>query len=78
MTYKEYKKIISDAIINYCNDGGSLLNIALNNTKKEYIYEFDNLLPEDAKKRLIDKAHQAMQKDSDLPQGIRLVKVIFH
>ncbi|MDF2474239.1 MAG: hypothetical protein K0R21_2021 [Anaerocolumna sp.] len=77
MTYKEYKQIISDAIIEYCNNGGSLLNIALNNTRKEYIYDFDYFLPEDQKQILIDKAHQAMQKDKDLPEGIRLKKVIF-
>lgn len=77
MTYNEYKKIISDAVSEYCNNGGSLLNIALNNPTKEYIYEFDELLPEDTKKHLIDKAHQAIRQEQDLPTGIRLVKVIF-
>ncbi|MDF2951595.1 MAG: hypothetical protein K0S18_1178 [Anaerocolumna sp.] len=78
MTHKEYKQIISDAIIEYCNNGGSLLNIALNQARKEYIYEFDYLLPEDDKQSLIDKAHQAMQKNKDLPKGIRLIKVKFY
>lgn len=77
MTYPEYKKIISEAVTEYCNKGGSILNIALNNPIKEYIYEFDERLPEDTKKNLIDKAHQAMQQGEDLPPGIRLVKVIF-
>lgn len=77
MTYDEYKKIISDAIADYCNGGGSLLNIALNIANKEYIYTFDSMLPEDGKQKLIDKAHQAMQKGHDLPKGIRLVKVVF-
>lgn len=77
MQYIEYKKIIGDAINEYCNNGGSLLNIALNVTNKEYIYEFDGFVPEDTKHTLIDKAHQAMQKGESLPKGIRLVKVIF-
>lgn len=77
MSYAEYKKIISDAVREYCNNGGSLLNIALNNIRKEYIYDFDFIYPEDTKKNLIDKAHQAMQKGKDLPEGIRLTKVIF-
>ncbi len=76
MSYEEYKKIINDAVAEYCNNGGSLLNIALNNPVKEYIYEYDELLSEDAKEKLIDKAHQAMQKGEDLPSGIRLVKVV--
>lgn len=76
MTYEEYKIIISDAITEYCNKGGSLVDIALNNPLREYIYEFDEILSEDAKEKLIDKAHQAMQKEEDLPPGVRLVKVI--
>lgn len=77
MTYTEYKKIISDALTEYCSKGGSLLNIALDNIKKEYIYEFDHLYPEDTKKNLIDKAYQAMRIGKDLPSGIRLAKVNF-
>ncbi|MGB8453344.1 MAG: hypothetical protein WCD89_13570 [Anaerocolumna sp.] len=77
MSYSEYKKIISDALREYCNNGGSLLNIAHNKIKKEYIYEFDAAYPEDMKKNLIDKAHQAMQKGKELPDGIQLTKVIF-
>lgn len=77
MSYIEYKKIISDALREYCNNGGSLLNIAHNKIKKEYVYEFNSVYPEDTKKNLIDKAHQAMQKGKELPEGIRLAKVIF-
>jgi len=77
MIYNEYKKIISDALTDYCNNGGSLLNIALNRLNKEYIFEFDDFLSEDTKQNLIDKAHQAMQRGNDLPPRIRLIKVIF-
>ncbi|MFV0344186.1 MAG: hypothetical protein ACK5JH_15085 [Anaerocolumna sp.] len=77
MTYYEYKKIMTEALNEYCKAGGSLLNIALDNIMKEYIYEFDEHLPEDTKKNLIDKAHQAMDLGYDLPRGIYLVKVIF-
>ncbi len=77
MSHAEYEKIISDAVREHCNNGGSLLNIALNNIKKEYVYEFDYTYPEDMKKNLIDKAHQAMQNGKELPEGIRLTKVIF-
>lgn len=77
MTYDEYKLIINEAISEYCSNGGSLLNIALNNPLREYIYEFDEILSEDVKNKLIDKAHQAMQKEEDLPLGVRLIKVVF-
>jgi hypothetical protein len=77
MSYGEYKRIISEALKEYCGNGGSLLNIALNHIRKEYVYEFDTDLPEDIKSNMIDKAHQAMQKGKELPQGIRLTKVIF-
>jgi hypothetical protein len=43
MSYAEYKKIISDAVIEYCKNGGSLLSIALNYIKKEFVYEFDEI-----------------------------------
>lgn len=78
MSYSEYKKIISDAVSDYCKSGGSLLGIALNHIKKEFVYEFDDNFPEDMKSTLIDKAHQAMQLGKELPEGIRLSKVIFY
>ena len=77
MKYNDYRKIITEAINEYCTNGGSLLNIALNDVNKEYIYEFSEEFPEDIKKNLIDKAHQAMRKNIDLPEGIKLIKVIF-
>lgn len=77
MTHREYKKMINDAVAEYCNTGGSLLNIALNKTVKEYIFEFDDMLSEDAKENLIDKAHQAIQKKEDLPPGVQLIKMVF-
>lgn len=77
MTYEEYMKIINEAIIEYCNNGGSLVKIALSNPIREYIYEFDEVLSEDDKEKLIDNAHLAMQREEDLPPGIRLKKVIF-
>ncbi len=77
MTYDEYKQIISEALSEYCVNGGSILNIALNTANKEYIYEFDSGLPEDTKKKLIDRAHQAMGRCEDLPEGIRLLRVDF-
>jgi hypothetical protein len=78
MSYAEYKKIISDAVIEYCKNGGSLLSIALNYIKKEFVYEFDENFPEDIKSNLIDKAYQAIQNGKELPEGIRLSKVIFY
>ena len=77
MTYEEYRKIICDALSKHCKEGGSIVNVALNNTCKEYIYEFDKGLPEDTKKMLIDKAHQAMNRGESLPEGIRLMEVNF-
>lgn len=77
MTYDEYKMIIRHALDDYCNKGGSLLKIALNIYDKEYIFEFDDNYSEDYKKRLTDKAYKAMEKGKDLPNGIRLSKVIF-
>lgn len=77
MTYHEYKKVITEGLNEYCKTGGSLLNIALNDIMKEYVYEFEDSFPEDMKKALIDKAHQAMYQGKDLPSGIYLVKVIF-
>lgn len=77
MKYHEYKKVIKEGLDEYCRAGGSLLYVALNEIMKEYIYEFDEPLPEDEKKDLIDKAHQAIRKGKDLPKGIYLKKVIF-
>lgn len=77
MTYDEYKIIISHALDDYCNKGGSLLKVALNIYDNEYIFEFDDDYTDENKKSLIDKAYKAMEKGKDLPSGIRLSKVIF-
>lgn len=76
MKYHEYERILKDALYEYLQDGGSLVEAALKDIPKEYIYEFDKKYPEDTKKQMIDKAYQAMRMKQDLPQGIRLAKVI--
>ncbi|MDF2870281.1 MAG: hypothetical protein K0R05_1856 [Anaerocolumna sp.] len=77
MIYQEYEKIVKEALHDYLQRGGSLVEAALKDIPKEYIYEFDDKYPEDTQKQLIDKAHQAMRRRQDLPNGIRLVKVVF-
>lgn len=77
MTHKEYSEIIDKALSDYCSRGGSLLDIALNLASKEYVYEYDKVLPEDIKSNLSDKAYQAMNKNEDLPEGIRLIQANF-
>lgn len=77
MTYDEYKVIINHSLEDYCSKGGSLLKIALDIFDKEYIFEFEDNYPEDLRKSLTDKAYKAMEKGKDLPNGIRLSKVIF-
>ncbi len=76
MKYQEYESILKEALLEYLQDGGSLVEAALKDMPKEYIYEFDEKYPEDIKKQLIDKAHRAMRVKKDLPDGIRLVKVV--
>ncbi|SHO51385.1 hypothetical protein [Anaerocolumna xylanovorans] len=76
MKYQEYENILKEALLEYLQSGGSLVDAALKDIPKEYIYEFDKKYPEDTKKQLIDKAHRAMRMKKDLPEGIRLVKVI--
>ncbi|MGN6715432.1 hypothetical protein SAMN02745136_01066 [Anaerocolumna jejuensis DSM 15929] len=76
MKYQEYESILKEALLEYLQNGGSLVEAALKDMPKEYIYEFDEKYPEDIKKQLIDKAHRAMRVKKDLPDGIRLVKVV--
>lgn len=76
MKYQEYERILKEALQEYLKNGGSLVEAALKDIPKEYIYEFDKKYPEDTKKQMIDKAYQAMGMKKDLPQGVRLVKVI--
>jgi len=77
MTYDECKKIIRRSLDDYCSKGGSLLKIALNFYEKEYIFEFEEEYTEDDRKYLMDMAYKAMERGKDLPNGIRLSKVIF-
>ena len=84
-----WKPIVYQEVIPYMEDTSDIdkITIALSLDddtfydvtipNKEYIYEFDDGLPEDTKKKLIDKAHQAMRRSEDLPEGIRLLRVDF-
>lgn len=76
MKYHVCEEILKKALLEYLQDGGSLVDAALKDIPKEYIYEFDDNYPEDTKKQLIDKAHRALRMKRDLPEGIQLVKVI--
>lgn len=76
MIYNKYKKLITDALIEYFENGGSLVYLALHDLNKEYIFEFDEPLPENEKGILIDKATKAIEEGKDLPENIELVKII--
>ena len=54
MKYQDYEKIVKEALHDYLQRGGSLVEAALKNIPKEYIYEFDDKYPEDSNKHLID------------------------
>ena len=49
MTCNKYKDFIADALIEYCENGGSLVYLALHDLNKEYIFEFDEPLAEEEK-----------------------------
>ncbi len=76
MTCNKYKDFIADALIEYCENGGSLVYLALHDLNKEYIFEFDEPLAEEEKKILKAKAKKAIEEGKDLPKNIRLVKII--
>lgn len=77
MEYEEYKEILNAAMIDYVNSGGSLYYMGT--VKKEYIFSYENgHISYEDKKRLSDKAVQAMIKKQKLPSGIRLEKCIWH
>lgn len=77
MKYEEYKKILDDGMVEYVNKGGSTFYIG--NAIKEYFFEYENeLLPSDGKKNLSDKAVQAIIVHKPLPEGIRLVRCVWH
>ncbi len=76
MTYEDYKDLISNALLDYCKNGGSLVYLALHDMKGEYIFSFDEPVSESEKKDLIAKSCKAIRQGRDLPPGIRLKAVI--
>lgn len=76
MIYNKYKKLINDALIEYFENGGSLVYLALHDLNKEYIFEFDEPIPENEKEILIDNAIKAIEEGKDLPENIELVNII--
>lgn len=77
MQYEEYRNIIMSGMVEYVNNGGSTFHIG--NAVKEYFFEYDNeLLPHDDKEFLTNKAVQAVDKKKPIPDGIRLVRCVWH
>jgi len=76
MTYEEYKNIIADGLLEYCRNGGSLVYLALHDLEKECIFSFDKPVTNNEKKWLIKEAYKAIREGKDLPDGIRLEKII--
>lgn len=77
MQYEEYRNIIMSGMVEYVNNGGSTFHIR--NAVKEYFFEYDNeLLPHDDKEILSNKAVQAINEHKPLPDGIRLVRCVWH
>lgn len=77
MEYAEYKGILDAALTDYINNGGSVFYMA--DAVKEYIFDYDNgTMPFDTKNRLEDKAVKAITEKKKLPDGVRLVKCIWH
>ena len=75
--YDDYKKILNDGMVEYVNNGNSTFYIG--SAIKEYFFEYDNKnLPHDSKKHLSDKAIQAIVAQKPLPEGVRLVKCVWH
>lgn len=77
MEYEEYKKILDKAMVDYVNNGGSVFYMA--SVIKEYIFKYDDdLMADDIRKQLNDKAIKAIVNKQKLPQGITLEKCIWH
>lgn len=77
MDYLEYKKILEETMVSYVNSGGSVYHMT--EVIREYVFSYDNeLLSEDAKSRLENRAVQAINNMQPLPSGIRLEKCIWH
>ena len=77
MEYAEYKSILDAAFTDYINNGGSVFYMA--DAVKEYFFFFVNgSMPYETKNRLEDKAVKAIVEKKKLPDGVRLVKCIWH
>ena len=77
MKYEEYRSIIISGMVEYVNNGGSTFYIG--NALNEYIFEYDNEpVPHEKKETLSNKAVQAINEQKPLPDGIRLVRCIWH
>ncbi len=77
MEYAEYKSILDAALTDYINNGGSVFYMA--DAVKEYIFDYDNeTMPYGTRNRLEDKAVEAIVEKKKLPDGVRLVKCIWH
>lgn len=77
MEHAEYKKILDKAMIDYVNNGGSVLY--MNRVVKEYIFDYeDKNMAYDSRRRLEDKAVKAIMEKKRLPEGIRLKQCIWH
>lgn len=77
MEYAEYKRILDAALMDYINNGGSAFYMA--DAVKEYIFDYGNeTMPFDTKNRLEDKAVKAITEKKKLPDGVRLIKCIWH
>ena len=77
MEYAEYKSILDAAFTDYINNGESVFYMA--DAVKEYFFDYDNgSMPYETKNRLEDKAVKAIVEKKKLPDGVRLVKCIWH
>lgn len=76
MTYNKYKDFITDALIDYCENGGSLVYLALHDLKKEYVFKFDESVAKDKKENLKVRAIKAIEDGKDLPPNIKLEKIL--
>lgn len=77
MEYKEYKKILDQAMVDYVNNGGSVFY--MDNVTKEYAFDYDNRnMAYDTYAQLENKAIKAIMEKKRLPEGIRLKQCIWH
>ena len=77
MEHAEYKKILDEAMVDYVNNGGSVVYMGC--VVKEYIFDYDDKnMAYETRRRLEDKAIVAIMEKKRLPDGIRLKKCIWH